>query len=365
MITISLCMIVKNEESTLPVCLDSVKDLVDEINIVDTGSTDNTREIARKYTVRVYDFRWVDDFSAARNYAFTRARCDYVMWLDADDILLPADRERFLRLKDELDKELPDVVMLPYVTARDGSGRPTFSYFRERLVKHSRNYIWREPVHEYIDIAGGSVKRSDAAVTHTKHERPQSDRNLKIYRAQLAEGKELSPRASYYFARELKDNGFIAEAAARFEDFLAEGKGWVEDNISAAQELAECYFALNENNKGLNVLFGSFLYDLPRSEICCRLGYYYKAQKDYQKALYWFERALLPMNEERPPRLGFTRPECSGYIPAIECAVCLDALNDPAKAEQYNELAGQYKPGDPSVAYNKEYFASKNRKAES
>ena len=73
MITISLCMIVKNEERILARCLDSVKDLVDEIVIVDTRSADATRRIAQTYTDLVYDFTWIDDFSAARNFAFSKA----------------------------------------------------------------------------------------------------------------------------------------------------------------------------------------------------------------------------------------------------------------------------------------------------
>ncbi|MDE6896493.1 MAG: glycosyltransferase family 2 protein, partial [Lachnospiraceae bacterium] len=87
MVTISLCMIVKNEEAVLGRCLDSVKDAVDEIIIVDTGSSDRTKEIAAEYTDKIYDFEWVNDFSAARNEAFSKAEMDYCMWLDADDIL--------------------------------------------------------------------------------------------------------------------------------------------------------------------------------------------------------------------------------------------------------------------------------------
>ena len=85
--TISLCMIVKDEEAVLDKCLKSVHDLVDEIIIVDTGSTDKTKEIAKKYTDKIYDFKWVDDFAKARNYSFSKATKDYIFWLDADDYM--------------------------------------------------------------------------------------------------------------------------------------------------------------------------------------------------------------------------------------------------------------------------------------
>ena len=79
MVSISLCMIVKNEEDVLARCLDSAAELVDEIVIVDTGSTDRTREIAARYTDKIFDFLWRDDFAAARNESFSHAVMDYCL----------------------------------------------------------------------------------------------------------------------------------------------------------------------------------------------------------------------------------------------------------------------------------------------
>ncbi len=141
MTTVSLCMIVRNEEKVLARCLDSVRGIADEICITDTGSTDKTREIARKYgTVQV--FPWCNDFSAARNFSFAQARMDYTLWLDADDVLLPSDRQKLLALKAELDGTA-DVVMLPYHTGFDEQGRPTFFCYRERLLKTSAHFDGR------------------------------------------------------------------------------------------------------------------------------------------------------------------------------------------------------------------------------
>ena len=94
-------MIVKDEEEVLERCLDSVKDVVDEIIIVDTGSTDKTKEIAYKFTDKVFDFEWINDFAAARNYSFSKATMEYCMWLDADDYIREEEREKILKLKEQ------------------------------------------------------------------------------------------------------------------------------------------------------------------------------------------------------------------------------------------------------------------------
>src|SRR5690625_3084519 len=103
MVTISLCMIVKNEEEVLRRCLDTVKDVMDEINIVDTGSTDKTIEIAKKYTDRVFTFDWTGKFQDSRNGSFKYAKQDYILYFDADDVLLKEDREKFPGLKETPD----------------------------------------------------------------------------------------------------------------------------------------------------------------------------------------------------------------------------------------------------------------------
>lgn len=119
--TISLCMIVKNEEAVIDRCLASVARLMDEIVIVDTGSTDATKDICRRYTDRIFDFAWNDDFSAARNFSFDQATGDFIFWLDADDVLTPDNQEKLKKLKGEL---TPDVsaVSMPYHLSFDSEG---------------------------------------------------------------------------------------------------------------------------------------------------------------------------------------------------------------------------------------------------
>ena len=148
-------MIVRNEEMHIACCLDSVAELVDEIIIVDTGSTDRTMGIVSGYTAKIYSYPWKDDFSEARNYSFARASMDYCMWMDADDVLEETEKDKFLQLKESLSPDT-DIVMMKYNTSFDEAGRPSFSYFRERWIRNSAEYRRIGAVHEVIPPRAGS-----------------------------------------------------------------------------------------------------------------------------------------------------------------------------------------------------------------
>lgn len=293
MVKISLCMIVKNEEEVLRQCLDSVKGICDEIIIVDTGSTDKTKELAGEYTKKVIDFEWIDDFSAARNFAFHQATSPYILWLDADDILQEEDQKKFKKLKEELDDSV-DAVSMMYHIAFDEFDNPSFSYRRNRLVKRDHNFKWIGPVHEYLEVYGNIIS-SDIAVTHRKSDKSDinkiNDRNLKIYEKRLEQGEEFSPRDLFYFANELKDHGFFQRAVIYYREFLATRKGWVEDEIRACINMAACYRMLENPEKEIEALVLSLIYDVPRPEVSCRIGDLYKGRNLFKKAIIWYRLA--------------------------------------------------------------------------
>ena len=149
MISIGLCMIVKNEEAVLRRILTPMSKLVDKIYICDTGSVDKTKEIAREFTDEVYDFLWKDDFSAARNFITEKADTDYWMWLDADDVITPENQEKLLRLKESMDSDT-DVVMMDYAVGFDEWEHVTFSYYRERIMKTSRKHSFSPYIPSFI-----------------------------------------------------------------------------------------------------------------------------------------------------------------------------------------------------------------------
>ncbi|OUM96299.1 MAG: glycosyl transferase [Thermobacillus sp. ZCTH02-B1] len=351
MITISLCMIVRDEEEVLGRCLDSVAPHVDEIVIVDTGSTDRTKEIARKYGAKVHDFEWTDDFAAARNFAFSKATMDYILWLDADDFLLPEDGRRLGELKRTLDP-VYNAVSMPYILGRDESGKPTFSLRRHRLVKRSCGFRWIGAVHEYLEVRG-PVYHSDVCVTHDKR-KPWTDRNLRIYRARLARGEVFSPRDLYYFANELRDHGQYAEACEYYERFLDTGQGWVEDNIQACLKLAECRRQLGDEQREYQALCRSFLYDRPRGECCYLLGEYFLRRDRVDQAVFWFQMALqLPVPESA---MGMRNAAMTTWMAHLQLAVCYSRLGKHEWGWLHNEKAASYVPDHPGVQHNRKFY---------
>lgn len=352
MTTISLCMIVRDEEDVLARCLDSVADLVDEIIIVDTGSRDRTKDIARRYTQRVYDFVWIDDFAAARNAAFGYAECDYCLWLDADDVLLERDRELLRRMKESLDPQV-DMVMLPYHVGFDAQGNVTFSYYRERLVKNSPDMRWEGAVHEVIEPRGNIIY-ADCAVTHQKLRPSDPNRNLRIFEGLIRSGEELDPRQQFYYGRELYYHQRYDQAERVFSAFLDSGLGWVENQLDACRHLAYCRYAQGRERGALEALLNSFIYDLPRAETCCDIARHFFDRELYERAAYWYERALdCPRQDERG---GFVSPDAYGYLPCIQLCVCYDRLGRREEARRWNDRAEEYRPGDMAAERNRAYF---------
>lgn len=351
-ITISLCMIVKNEEAVLGRCLDSVKDIADEIIIVDTGSTDNTKAIVTSYNAKIFDFTWIDDFAAARNFAFAQASQDYILWLDADDIIQESDRLKLMELKKTLDPGV-DSVTMHYNLGFDDYGNVIASLRRNRLVKRARNFRWIGPVHEFLEVYG-QIINSDIAVTHSSLHH-DSERNLRIYEKRLASGEVFSARDMYYYANELLDHRMIDQAITWYQKFLDTEQGWSEDNLAACRKLTDCFHDRKDRENAEKYMFKSFLYDIPRADICCRLGYHFQSDKRFPQAIFWYKLATELIQPD--DNWGLTDHACWTWLPHLQLCLCYDQLGEYKLANQHNEMAAQFLPDDPHILHNREYFS--------
>lgn len=351
--TISLCMIVKNEEDVIARCLESVKDIVDEIIIVDTGSSDNTKKIVSLYTDKIYDFEWVDDFSKARNFSFSKATMDYIMWLDADDVILEKDRIKLKQLKSELDGNI-DLYQMEYNYSLDKDGNPTLIQIRARLMKREKNYQWISPIHEVI-VPTGKIEKVDIAITHKKQKIKDTTRNLKIFEKMISEGIALDDRQEYSYAKEFFCLQRYDEAIAEYEKYL---KKYKDDYTrirpfmySAVLELSDCYKTKGNLQKALDTLLLIIKNEIPGSECCCRIGQIFMEKKKYDTAIYWFEQAI--KNKKDVKQNGDANVDYNEFIPYIDLCVCWFWQGDKEKSYQYNEMAGRIKPNDETYLYNK------------
>ena len=352
MAEISLCMIVKNEEKVLERCLESAKGLADEIVIVDTGSEDRTVEIARQYTSRVYEIPWRDDFSQARNFSFSMAEKEYCMWLDADDVISEENLEKLLEYKGKMDGT-EDVVMVKYAAGFDEEDRPSFVYYRERILKNRRELRWKGRVHEAVEPWGKTVYW-DAAIYHKKEGAGEPGRNLRIYEKMREEGEIFGPRELFYYGRELMYGGRTEEAVLVFQEFLDRKDGWKENQIEACENLSACLQALGRKEESLRALLRSLEYDRPRAELCCGIGSCFMEKEEWETAAFWYEQALKCGKQDQTG--GFVREECHDYIPEMQLCVCLDRMGDRKQAYLHHLNAKRLRPEAPEVRYNEEYF---------
>ncbi|UJW59778.1 glycosyltransferase [Bacillus sp. A116_S68] len=355
MITISLCMIVKNEEEVLARCLDSVKELVDEINIVDTGSDDTTVQIAKSYTERVFFYEWTGNFAEARNESFKHATKDYILYLDADDVILEEDQKKFKQLKKTLDPSVDSVSMF-YNAGTDEYGNVTLRYRRNRLVKREKNFKWGGDAHNYLNVSG-KIINSDVAITHKKIKHSVS-RNLSIYKTKIDRGDIFSARDYFYYGNELRENGHPEEAITAYEKNIEMKEGWIEDKFYACINKADCHRKLGDLDSELSTLFQSFTFSkTPRPEACSRIGYNFQSKRLYDHATFWYELAIKLKPD--PNQWSFSYPAYSTWYPHLQLCVCYDRLGNAEEAYKHNEKARKYRPEDRSVKHNKDYLEKK------
>lgn len=239
--TLTACLIVKDEQERLPACLESIKGIWDQLVVVDTGSTDETVNIAKAYGAQVEHFEWCDDFSAARNYCETFATGDYIFWIDADETLI----EGHDRIREIVIEGKPDGVRPQCVMRRDEYGNVDGGHLRQELLRRRGSGKWLGKIHEcFEDRALGTVELG-IVYEHAKRSRGTVPDE---YFPQLrkAVSGHLYPRELFYLAKEHIVYGNYAEAAACAQLVLDLQKGFITDRAHAALIKGDALRALED-----------------------------------------------------------------------------------------------------------------------
>ncbi len=360
LITISLCMIVKNEEKLLGRALSSIAPAVEEIIIADTGSCDKTKEIAKKYGAKIFDFPWQDSFCQARNFSFSKASMDYCMWMDADDWLPSDSLQKLLDLKASLSPQT-HVVMLPYACGFSQDDTPSLLYFRERIIKNHAGFSWEGLVHECI-TPRGNIIYGDAQIWHLPpNDQCHTLRNLKIYEKAQRLCLPFGPRDRFYYGRELMSAGRYSQAIPLFTDVIEDDNAWKENRIQACADLSACFLSQNNPSQALEALFKSFVFDCPRAHILCDLGDIFRERAQYSQAIFWYELALTCKEDQKSG--AFIRKDCYGYYPCVCLCVCYHAIGDLENALKYHKKSGQWHKNTREYLHNEAYFQNLQRSA--
>jgi len=232
--TIGACLIVKNEKDLLPLCLESVKGL-DAIFIADTGSTDDTVEVAKKYTPNVYtEYKWEDSFCKARNFVKSKCTTDWILSIDADEVLHDIGSVREAVALAEAEKaQAVDITMV----ASDNS--TSFKY--PRLFKNVPEAIWYGNIHNHLSILG--AKLGNVKITHSYSPAHQLDpeRTMRILEKDVKENG--GPREMFYLGREYFYRGQYDKCVVTLGKYVQLSK-FLSEKAEAFLTMSKAYWQL-------------------------------------------------------------------------------------------------------------------------
>jgi glycosyltransferase involved in cell wall biosynthesis len=288
-VTVSACLIARDEERTLGRCLQSVREHVDEIVVVDTGSRDRTKEIAGQFGARIYHFPWRNDFAAARQVSFDRATGQWLFWVDADDVVWNAAAIR------------PAAAAAPaevncfywkYQASRDAYGNSTCEFWRERCVRNHRGFRWRGRVHEVLLARSRQIARQDndvVVVHHRDHAHRNPHRNLDILQTEYAKSASHPPaRLLYYLGNEYADVGQRDIAIDYLRQYVAASR-WQEEKYLALVRIAELHRAQQRFDAAVEAAHEAVATIPEWPTACFSLAETYYFMKDWALVVYWAE----------------------------------------------------------------------------
>jgi tetratricopeptide (TPR) repeat protein len=292
-VTFSLCMIVKNEAHQLGDCLAPVLPLLDEIIVVDTGSTDNTQEVARQMGARVFEFPWAQDFSAARNESLRQATGQYILWLDADDRIDPGEMAKLRELKASIRPYRPKAyyLLIESTSPLDGES----SFYQLRLFPNKPGVRFEGRIHEQVNFSlqrlSISFENLSIRIRHTGYEalsavKGKYERNWSILEEDLIRDPE-NLILRYYAARTLDGMNRHQEAITHIKKITDNPTIQKKEKTFYLQSaiLLGKYYLNTQNFPEAQELFKKLIQEFPENAIVhYGLGESFYLAGDYDRA---------------------------------------------------------------------------------
>jgi GT2 family glycosyltransferase len=247
-VRVSLCLIMRNNERTIGPCLESVRPWVDEMNCIDTGSTDETPRIAERLGARVFHFPWRDSFSAARNESFRHARGEWIFWTDSDDVM---DSDNGLGMRQlalgPIDPSILGITMKVRCPSIDEDGMEEVTEVDQvKLVRNLPELRWDRRIHEQIipsiRLVGGEIAMTDLFVTHGGADHTEEGRKRKLDRDLRLLHMELDEVPDHPFT--LFNLGMTYRDAGEFDKAVDYLKRAIERSGDGESQLRKAYALL-------------------------------------------------------------------------------------------------------------------------
>lgn len=270
---ISVSMIVKNEEACLEKCLESVKDL-DEIVILDTGSTDKTSEVARRYTDKYYEdeYRWNDNFAEARNISKSKCTRDWILTIDADEWL---EKDGVKKIREAIKDTYKNSVDFHVVSS---NGKPV--HFQPRLYRNNKDIYWKGAIHNYLNISEGNREDITIIYGHSPAHKNDPDRALRILQKYVNENSG-SVREVFYLAREYSYRSNWITALYWLNIYITRWT-WASELAEAYLLMSKCYWYLQQGDRARDVCLQAI-----------------KVNADFEEAIRFMAKMSGPKNRDR------------------------------------------------------------------
>lgn len=351
---LSVCMIAKNEEKNIARCLTHLKPYGFEIVVIDTGSADRTRAIARQYTDKVYDFIWRDDFAAAKNFAVSKAENPYVMILDCDEVLEYMDVKALLRLLEDHPNQVGRI-RIKNVFIGNGMEQENQEWINRIFPKKIFHYEGR--IHEQITSSDGMAYdtfQAPVTIVHTGYNltlegrRKKAGRNIALLQKELERLQKASGAGNNkqcaeqmpYILYQIGKSCYMSEDYTAACHYFSEGLSYdVNPKLEYVIDMVETYgYALLNCGRAEAALFFENIYDEfgNSADFQFLMGLVYMNNGRFEQAVKEFLHAA----EHRECRIKGV----NSYAAYYNIGVIYECLGEIGKAKKYYAKSGDYAP---------------------